>query len=389
MGSSSTSAVHDVIVPTLVTSVAPIPVVAAPPRSTVRTRLFAAVTLLTLVAAFGAAAMTGYRALRDSFVAPAILSPDSDLVLSNKLKLSELQVERARAAAELEGIESDLTAAAQALARLQDLRKTAATTADWTTGAASRKASEGGADVKALASQKAMIVKMLNEQKTLTAKAKADSDAGVISLGDYAREAQAQRQLEIALIENERTALQSQASLHETVLARQALARRGAAMPEMLTAEEQIIRIELEIMRLESEQRSKLAQKLAVTERLSKIDELDAQLKSRPIFQAVSRSLDVAFVPYTQLDGVAPGADVYDCVWGLFWCKPVGSVAELVPGEVILPDPWGNQARGQYAVLNLADHEAAKSKTLRIRPGSAHAASSAARVAPNTALSQK
>ena len=38
---------------------------------------------------------------------------------------------------------------------------------------------------------------------------------------------------------------------------------------------------------------------------------------------------------------------------------------------MILPDPWGNQARGQYAVLNLADHEAAKSKTLRVRPGSA------------------
>lgn len=385
MGSSSTSAVHDVSIPKIVASVPSIPVVAAPARSTVRTRLFAAVTLVTLVAAFGAAAMTGYRAVRDSFVAPAILSPDSDLVLSNKLKLSELQVERARAAAELEGIEADLTAAAHAVARLEELRKTAVTTADWTTGAAVRKASEGGADVKALADQKAMIERMLAEQKALTAKAKADSDAGVISRGDYAREEQSQRQLEIALIENERATLQSQASLRETMLARQALARRGAAMPEMLTHEEQVIRVELEILRLESEQRSKLAQQRAVAERLDKIDELDAQLKSRPIFQAVSRSLDVAFVPYTQLDGVAPGADVYECVWGLFWCEPVGSVTELVPGEVILPDPWGNQARGQYAVLNLFDHEAAKSKTLRIRPGSAHAA----RVAPTAAVSQK
>ena len=104
-------------------------------------------------------------------------------------------------------------------------------------------------------------------------------------------------------------------------------------MPEMLTFEEQLIRIELEIVRLESEQRSKLAQKQAVTERLAKIDELDAQLKSRPIFQAVTRSLDVAFVPYTQLDGVAAGADVYECVWGLFWCKPVGSVRPAHPGR--------------------------------------------------------
>ena len=65
---SSTSAVHDVVVPKTLASVAPIPV-AAPPRSTVRTRLFAAATLLAIVAAFGAVAQTGYRALRDSFVA--------------------------------------------------------------------------------------------------------------------------------------------------------------------------------------------------------------------------------------------------------------------------------------------------------------------------------
>jgi len=83
----------------------------------------------------------------------------------------------------------------------------------------------------------------------------------------------------------------------------------------------------------------------------------------------VESRIEVAFVPYTQLDGAKEGNEVYDCVWGLFWCKPVGTMSELVPGEVILPDPWGNQARGQYAVLDLTDHSAAMSKTLRVRPG--------------------
>ena len=50
--------------------------------------------------------------------------------------------------------------------------------------------------------------------------------------------------------------------------------------------------------------------------------------------------------------------------------KSVGKIAELVPGEVVLPDPWGNLARGQYAVLDLREHESAKSKVLRVRgPG--------------------
>jgi len=63
------------------------------------------------------------------------------------------------------------------------------------------------------------------------------------------------------------------------------------------------------------------------------------------------------------------GAGVYDCVWGLFNCKQVGTVAEIVPGEVILPDPWGTTTRGQFAVLELREHHSAKSKSLRVRLG--------------------
>jgi len=45
----------------------------------------------------------------------------------------------------------------------------------------------------------------------------------------------------------------------------------------------------------------------------------------------------------------------------------VGTVSELVPGEVVQPDPWGASTRGQYAVLDLRDHRSARSKTLRVR----------------------
>jgi hypothetical protein len=45
-------------------------------------------------------------------------------------------------------------------------------------------------------------------------------------------------------------------------------------------------------------------------------------------------------------------------------------VTEVLPGEVIVPDPWGSLARGQYAVIELDDQHAAQSKTLRVRaPG--------------------
>ena len=138
-------------------------------------------------------------------------------------------------------------------------------------------------------------------------------------------------------------------------------------MPELATRQEQMIRLDLEITRLKSENRSKAAQKTALADRVAKIDELAAQLKTRPAFLATQRSLDVAFVPYTQMSGVEPGAPVYSCLFGLFLCKDVGRVSDVVPGEVAMTDPWGNPSRGLYAVLNLTDRESAKSKTLRVR----------------------
>jgi hypothetical protein len=39
----------------------------------------------------------------------------------------------------------------------------------------------------------------------------------------------------------------------------------------------------------------------------------------------------------------------------------------MVPGEVVQADPWGSQVRGEYVVLGLSDHDAARAKTLRIR----------------------
>ena len=58
---------------------------------------------------------------------------------------------------------------------------------------------------------------------------------------------------------------------------------------------------------------------------------------------------------------------MYECVWGMFSCTAVGRVTEVLPGEVIVPDPWGTLARGQYAVIELDDQHAAQSKTLRVR----------------------
>lgn len=340
-------------------------------RSGFRTRAMAFGFLAGFAALVGYLGQQSYRAVTDSFVAPIILSPDNDLVLTSELKVAEFQVERARTVAEMDAIDHDLEACEKAIARLRGLQATASKGLAWTTSVQAQQATAGSIDLATLARERSVLEEMLKKQEALTKSAEANAEAGLVSRTDVAKEVQALHQLRLALLEHDRTRVQANLQMQQLTLAQRSLANASGAppMPELLVREDQLVRIELEVLRLESEQRTKGAERKVLAQKLAKIDEMEQKLKGRPIFRAIESRMDVAFVPYTQIDGVAVGADVYDCVWGLFHCKRVGKVTEVVPGEVILPDPWGNQARGQYAVMSLSDHDSAKSKTLRIRGG--------------------
>jgi hypothetical protein len=261
-------------------------------------------------------------------------------------------------------------ASEKAITRLRDLQGHTENALVWTRRVNATQAYAGAADLKAVAEQKEVLAATLAKQDDLAKQARADMEAGLISRSDYAKEVQSVGQVQLAVLENERTRLQSEMQMKQVAMAQRALASGGnaAPMPEMILREDQMVRVELELLKLEAEQRTKLAERTLMKDKLAKIDEISAQLKGRPIFRAVEKSMDVAFVPYTQIDGMHAGAAVYECVWGVFHCKQVGSVTEIVPGEVILPDPWGTQTRGQYAVLDLSKHDSAKAKSLRVRP---------------------
>lgn len=296
--------------------------------SSFRTRLMSLVTLLAFVSGVTFVGHETYRAFTDSFIAPIILSPDNELVLQNKLKAGGLSVERAKAFAERGALVGEIAAGEQAVARLSALLPLTA--------------EEVG---KTLEQERRVLEEMARQQEEFVQQAAANMEARLITQAEFAKELQTLAQIRVAVLESTRIRAETERS-----------------------REERLTRVELELMNLESELRSKRAQHEQLGEKVAMIDELELQLHARPIFQAMSRSLEVAFIPYTQIEGVNEGNAVYDCLWGLLFCEPVGRVAELVPGEVILTDPWGNQARGQYAVLDLSDHDAARSKSLRVRP---------------------
>jgi len=332
------------------------------------TRLGALAALGAVVLSLGYGAYSAYTASRDAFVVPTILSPSSEAVVSTKLRLGELRVERVRSVAELEGVEADLSGADQALTRLVDLKRTTGDAKSWHSKINSQRVHEGAADVANLSSQKQVLSNMLAEQTRLTQKAQKEMESGLISRSDFMRQAQALSQTRLALLDNDRAAVHGVSTLQETTLAQQALQNGSAPQsPELVTRQEQLIRVDLEIVRLDSEKRAKTAERDALVERIAQIDEMVEQIEERPLYQAIEKDLNLAFVPYTQLPGVAAGQAVYQCLWGVVWCRAVGTVSERVPGEVVQPDPWGSATRGEYVVLALTDYDAAHAKTLRIR----------------------
>jgi hypothetical protein len=241
----------------------------------------------------------------------------------------------------------------------------------------------GNADLNAVNQQGQIAKTMLEEQKKLTQKAEVDLNAGLITRMDYAKELQRLSELQRSVLDNERNRLQGQSSMYELQVAEQALrAKQDAPVgPQVLQSQEQLVRVELEIQRLESDMHVKSGLRDAALTRFGEVDLLADQLRSRPLFRAVNRKLDLAFVPYTQLDGVVPRAEIYACSWGIFFCKSVGRVTEILEGEVTQQDPWGTPARGLYAVLSLTDHSAARAKTLRVRVLPGHTAKRRAAVA--------
>jgi len=339
-------------------------------QSHTRTRVFSLLMLCVVLAAFGYAAHSVYWMGRDAFVVPAILSPESEVVVNNRLRLSELAVEKARAAAELLAVKEDIAADEQGVARLSQLSSTLDKAVQWTHESSARMAAARAAELKAIMMQREMTESLVQQQTELTRKAEEDLASGIISRTAFAKERQTLEQLKVSLIEKQRAALQQAAALHEISRMRHSTSPGAEAplAPELASHEEHKIRIELETMRLQSDKRSKVAQLAALVDRVEKIEALENQLKSRPFYQAVEKRLDLAFVPYAQIEGVQSKSKVYDCLWGLFGCKPVGVVREVVPGETLVQDPWGVPSRGQYAVLDLWDRDAAKSKTLRVRP---------------------
>jgi hypothetical protein len=342
------------------------------PKALLGARLFSLMALCLLMLALLYGAATGYRVLNDSFVAPIIFSPDNDLVIQNKLNLSRLLAERQRILTRVAESTAALEIGDRAVVHLLDFKRSVSKSLAWSVALTSKQAAVSAQEVEGLEQQRLVIENMTRDQEKFVAQMQQNLDAGLVRKSELERSQGALDQLRLAWLQNARDRMTAQVQLDTASLAQDVLSRKstvgGLVTPEMAAQRDHLMRVELDLMKLQAERQAKLAQQRTDQDELLKIDELIADMKRRPIFRAIEVSQNVAFVPYSQRDAVAPGSDVFDCkVWTVFACSHVGKVSELLPGEVATQDPWGTPTRGQYALLDLNDPAAAMSKALRVR----------------------
>jgi len=339
-----------------------------------RTRIAAIGMLVTTVAAMLWIGFNVYYICTDSWVAPVQLSPDSEKVVQLRLQLDRQMSDLARVEAEVARIDGDLEAIDTAIARLTGMRGQSRESLTWQAGVRGEETKRLGHVIDNLHRQRALLERLHRRQQELTEEARHDLDAGLIARDEMRLQEQSLDSLELSLAENQRQLEETEMRRREADVASQGLrgttgtkALPAGRMPEVAAGEEHEVRLELELVRLESERRGQAALRAAAGERLAEARKLIAEIETRPLYRAMHTSTDVAFVPYDQMEDAVPGARVMSCTWGLFACEEVGRVAEIVPGEVVTQDPWGDLARGQLVVLELADPDAIREKVLRVR----------------------
>jgi hypothetical protein len=346
-------------------------------------RLAALLILSCTAAGLAWAGRAGFEAVTDAWVAPLHLSPHSEAVMQVRHRLTRETGELARLEAELLRFDGELVALERGLERLGKLKSSSGDAMKWQAAVHEEEVGSVDAVLRSLKQQRSDLQALHDNQKKMTQDAAEDLNSGVIDKLEYTKHTQSLRSIAAALSENQRLIEESEQRRRVAAVSSRGLrakltggdvkVARGAAplpegeMPQAVQLQEHEVRLALELEKLESEQRSIKNLRGVAQEALDKQRAVLDDLKARPLFRATQDDIDLAFVPYSQLDIVKPGGEVIACDFGVFRCHSVGRVKEVLAGEVVAEGMGRELNRGLYAVLELHSPEAIKEKLLRVR----------------------
>jgi hypothetical protein len=302
---------------------------------------------------------TAFFYMSNSWIVPMAISPTDEKVVSLQSQLAERQTTRDRIAADLDqaeraiavqqefqlefakAIKSDLEGRRAALKRMYQLSSIAAST---------RAQIKRSNSAYATAAQR----RMAEEWK-----------AGLID-----RDAMLSGKFQMAQISGNNLSLAERQAEYETRAAD--LDSQTRSLEALLTNESAQGSLSYDVLKIKQEfERSRLETARAVQNRdmlkaaLAREEKLLDSLAQSSYLKAIADEAHVAFVPYPNLSNVKKGEPVYGCWLTMVFCGKVGSVIEVLPGEVQFKHPTRDKTiRGQLVALKLDDDSDATDEVL-------------------------
>lgn len=112
-----------------------------------------------------------------------------------------------------------------------------------------------------------------------------------------------------------------------------------------------------------------LAQQMSNRERLKESiqrqDQIINGVNQSAYMRAIANNATVALVPYANLKNVSKGTPLYACKLNMVWCRQVGQVLDVLPGEIMVKQPnRESMVRGRMIEMKMTDPEAAQEEVL-------------------------
>jgi hypothetical protein len=314
------------------------------------------VIVLVLVAYI---ATTAFYFLNHTWVTPVAISASDDKVVALQTQLATQQNARAQLAGELDqaeraiageqafqlqfakAIKKDLDGRMLALDRAQQLSHDAAAT-------------------------RAQI-QQTNESysRSTVAKMKADYDTGLID-----RQAMLAGRFQIAQISSANLSLaERQAEFEDRA---NELAAETQSLDAILADKTQTAALSYDVLKIQRDYEAsklQLAKDMEDRERLKtsleRIDKIITGVRQSAYLRALDDHATVALVPYANLDQLPKGTTLYGCKLSMIWCHEVGTVLDILPGEVLVKHPHRDtMLRGRMIEMEMTDAVAAQDEVL-------------------------
>ena len=309
---------------------------------------------------------------------PLQLQAGHELVVKAEREHSELLVKRNLASQQLEEARNKSRAAEEAMLRATSLSEMTSGIIDQETSNQTNRFAELKSEIEALES----VLESYGSQKSRArerATVEQDFKRRIISRTVYQSSqlnfAQTERQ--VAELRAEITARKNEFSMMDQSIAYLSSlknAMNGKPITAVGTGQTAYVPLTNQIMEVR-QIRSNASAEIAATAHavpslentISVLEKGIAALEMSPMIRAVTKPVNVLFVPYDNIDAYGESQPLYACAVTIFWCSKIGETGKAISGEITTTHPFfGKPIRGQFVEANLSDPTAAKKEIIHV-----------------------